>query len=69
MKPIKYTCQKCGNKEYKSETISTTGGFWTRIFNLQSRKFTALICKRCTYTELYKTDSKTIENVFDFISG
>lgn len=65
----KYVCPKCGNKDYYSETISTTGKILSRIFNLQSKKFTAVICKRCTYTELYKTKSSAIENAFDFITG
>ncbi len=65
----KYVCPKCGSREHKIETLSTTGGLFTRIFNFQSKKFTAVICKRCTYTELYKTHSSAIENVFDLISG
>jgi uncharacterized protein len=69
MKSNKYVCPKCGNRDYNSETISTTGGILSRIFNLQHKKFTALTCKRCTYTELYKTESSKIENVFDFITG
>jgi hypothetical protein len=65
----KYVCPKCGSREHTIDTISTTGRLLSRIFNFQGKKFTAVICKRCTYTELYKTNSRVIENVFDFISG
>jgi hypothetical protein len=30
----KYKCPKCGNSEYDSGQIRTTGGFWTKIFNI-----------------------------------
>ena len=66
---MKYTCLKCGHKEHKIETISTTGGFWTKIFDIQHKKFTAIICARCTYTELYRISSNKIENIFDFITN
>jgi uncharacterized protein len=69
MRTSKYVCPKCGSRDYDTEIISTTGGIFSRIFNLQHKKFTALTCKRCTYTELYKTESNKIENVFDFITG
>lgn len=69
IKTSKYHCPKCGNSTYHVETISTTGGFWTKIFNVQHKKFSAVICTKCTYTELYKTKSSKLENVFDFITG
>ncbi len=68
-KHLKYTCPKCGNRECKIETVSTTGGFWTKIFDIQLKKFTAVICTRCTYTELFRTKSSKIENIFDFFTN
>ena len=66
---IKYTCPKCGNRECKVEKISTTGSIWSRLFNIQFISFSAVICTRCTYTELYRTKSSQLANVFDFITG
>ncbi len=66
---LKYTCPKCGNKDYKIETISATGGFWTKIFDIQNKKFSAVICSKCTYTEFYRTKSSKLENVFDFFTN
>ena len=66
---LNYHCPKCNSRQYRTETISTTGGFFSKIFDIQHRKFTAVICDRCTYTELYKTKSSQLENVFDFFTG
>jgi len=69
LKYLKYTCPKCGNKECKIETISTTGGLFTKIFDIQHKQFSAVICTRCTYTELFRTKSSKIENIFDFFTN
>ena len=66
----KYKCSKCGNTEYESGEIRATGGFWTKIFNIQNRKFVTLSCKKCGYTELYsKIRAKTAENILDFFTN
>lgn len=68
-KPLKYTCPKCNSKDYKVGEMRATGGFWTKIFNIQSEKFTSVTCKRCSYTEFYKTSTKALSNVFDFFTN
>ncbi len=64
----RYVCPKCGSREHKIETISTTGKLLSRIFNFQGKKFTAVICKKCTYTELYQAKSNLMENIFDLMT-
>lgn len=66
---INYRCPKCNGRQYRTETVSTTGGLFTKIFNVQHRRFTAVICEQCTYTELYRTPGSKLENVFDFMTG
>lgn len=65
-----YICQKCGNKKADVDQIRTTGAGFTRYFNIQNRKFVAVSCSRCGYTEFYKA-SKTsgASNILDFITG
>ncbi|WP_371922632.1 zinc ribbon domain-containing protein [Simiduia sp. 21SJ11W-1] len=46
-----------------------SGGFWSRIFDVQNKKYTAITCARCTYTEFYKASASTLGNVFDFFTG
>jgi hypothetical protein len=48
--------------------MRATGGFFTKVFNVQSKRFTTVSCARCHYTELYKTDSSTLGNIFDFLA-
>ncbi|MBK9292439.1 MAG: zinc ribbon domain-containing protein [Bacteroidetes bacterium] len=69
MKTIRFTCPKCGHNQHELGEIYAAGSMLTKIFNIQNRKFTSISCKRCTYTELYKTEMKKISNVFDFLVG
>lgn len=69
IKLYKYTCPKCGSREFSTDTVSTTGGLFSKVFNLQTKKFTAVTCMRCAYTELYRVSSHQFENIIDFISG
>ena len=70
MVALKYNCSKCGNLEYDSGEIRTTGGFWTKIFNIQNKKFVSISCKKCGYTEFYsKTGARTAENILDFLTN
>ena len=66
MKPLNYRCAKCQNTTYDVDEFRATGGFLTKVFNVQSKRFSTVTCQRCKYTEIYKTDSSTLGNVFDF---
>lgn len=63
-----YLCAKCGNTAFESSEFRATGGFLTKIFDIQSKKFTTITCTRCKFTELYKGDQSTLGNVFDFMT-
>jgi len=52
-RPVKYTCPKCGATECKVSGIRTSGNIFTSILNIQNRKFSAVICNNCRYTEFY----------------
>lgn len=64
-----YACAKCGAREYEISRVSTAGGWVSRLFNFQSRGFTAITCLRCAYTELYKTGQGGIANALDILVG
>ena len=64
-----YLCPKCANNAFESSEMRATGGFFTKVFNVQSKRFTTVSCTRCHYTELYKTDSSTLGNIFDFMAN
>lgn len=65
----RYKCPKCGNWEYETDEIRTTGGRFSKIFDVQNKKFTAVSCTKCKYTELYKGSTSTLGNIFDFFTN
>ena len=69
MSEIEYRCPKCGNTECEIDEFRATGGFLSKVFDVQSKKFTTVSCTQCRYTELFKTDSSTLGNVFDFFTN
>ena len=66
MAPYTYVCPKCGNGQYDVDEFRATGGILTKILDIQSKRFTTVTCTRCKYTEIYKADSSTLGNIFDF---
>jgi uncharacterized protein len=66
---MSYQCPKCQNTEYETSEISTTGGGLSKIFDVQNKKFTTVICTECRYTELYQADSSTLGNILDFFTN
>lgn len=69
MEHKKWSCIKCGNRSYDAGEIRVSGGFWSRIFDVQNKKYSAVTCSKCSYTEFYKGSSSTLGNVFDFFTG
>lgn len=65
----RYECAKCGNRDYDTDEITTTGSTFSKFFNVQNRKFTAVSCTRCNYTEFYKGDTSTLGNIIDFFGN
>lgn len=65
-----YNCPKCGNRTAETDQIRTTGSGFTKFFNIQNRRFLAVSCTKCGYTEFYR-EGKTgaASNILDFITG
>ncbi|NIR45751.1 MAG: GTP-binding protein, partial [Gemmatimonadetes bacterium] len=53
---------------YETGEMRATGGFWSKVFDVQSRKFTTVTCDHCKYTEFFKTDASTLGNIFDLFT-
>jgi len=66
---LNFTCVKCGGSDYEVNAMSTAGGWLSRLFNFQYRKFSAVSCKNCKYTELYRAESGALANIFDILAG
>ena len=69
MKNVNYKCIKCGSLEYELSEMRATGGRWSKIFDVQNKKFTSVTCSRCTYTEFYKAKTSAISNIFDLFTN
>jgi len=68
MHGLNFKCNKCGNSAYEISEFRATGGILTKIFDVQSKKFTTVTCSQCRYTEIYKADSSMLGNIFDFFT-
>ena len=69
MEKINYKCPKCGNTRYVSDQIQTAGGNFSKIFDIQNKRFTAISCTNCGYTELYRRENNAAWDILDFLIG
>ncbi|MFZ5516989.1 MAG: zinc ribbon domain-containing protein [Candidatus Zhuqueibacterota bacterium] len=69
MNQLNFKCPKCGNTQYEIGEFRATGGFWTKIFNVQTQRFSTVTCARCKFTEIYKAESSMLGNIFDFFTN
>ena len=69
MQTIRYTCPKCSGSEFEMGELRAAGGFWSKIFDIQSRRFSTVTCTRCRYTEIYKADTSMLGNIFDLFTN
>ena len=66
---LKFNCPKCQNQSYDVAEFRGAGGFWSKIFDVQGKRFTTVSCTRCHYTEFYKADSSMLGNIFDLFTN
>ena len=64
-----FVCAKCGHTEFEADEFRATGGNFAKFADVQNKKFTTVSRKQCRYTELYRGDTSTLSNIFDFIAG
>lgn len=65
---ISYECPKCGNTGHEIGEFRGAGGFLGKLFDVQTRRFSTVVCTSCRYTELYQADSSALGNIFDFFT-
>jgi predicted nucleic-acid-binding Zn-ribbon protein len=69
MTQLNYRCPKCSNTQYEIGEIRAAGGFWSKIFDVQGKRFSVVTCSQCKYTEFYKVDTNMLGNIFDFFTN
>lgn len=64
-----YICPKCNHNEYEQDLISTSSKGISRFFNVENKRFVAITCTNCQYTEFYKTKASAISQIVDFFGN
>jgi hypothetical protein len=68
--PVKnYKCQKCAHQKCHTGQIRTARSFLSSFFNVQSARYTAVVCSRCSFTEFYQGHVSAEEQAIDFVFG
>jgi predicted nucleic-acid-binding Zn-ribbon protein len=52
-----------------TDEFRATGGFFAKMFDVQNKRFMTVSCNQCGYTEIYRGNSSTLDNIFDFFAG
>lgn len=69
MRHRNWQCPKCGHRDYEADEFRATGGIFSKIFDVQNKRFSTISCENCTFTEVYRTPSSKLGDVFDFFAG
>jgi predicted nucleic-acid-binding Zn-ribbon protein len=62
-----FKCSKCGCTSYTQGQSLTSGGFLSKILNIQTRKFVTITCNDCGFSEFYERYQNPIANVVDIL--
>ena len=68
MQDFNFTCSKCRNTECDVGEFRAAGGFLSKLVDVQSKRFTTVTCTNCQYTEIYRTSSSMLGNIFDLFT-
>ena len=66
---LAYRCVKCGNSQCDTAEMRGAGGFWSKIFDVQGQRYSAVTCTNCKYTEFYKAPTSMLGNIFDLFTN
>lgn len=68
MQHAQWRCPKCHHDEFEADQFRATGGNFAKIFDVQNKRFSTVTCARCTFTEIYRSETSKLGNVFDFFT-
>lgn len=64
-----YKCVKCGHTSFELDESRTSRSLLGSMFGVDSAKYTAIVCRRCSYTEFYFGRVSAGEQALDFLVG
>ena len=62
---LPFKCLRCGYHACDIGEIHVAGGFWSKVFDVEGRKFSTVTCERCKHTEFFKAGRSQLANIFD----
>jgi hypothetical protein len=60
-----FKCLRCGHTRCEVGEIHVAGGIFSKLFDVEGRKFTSVTCDHCKHTEFFKADRSMLGNIFD----
>jgi uncharacterized protein len=60
-----FQCIRCKGDMCNVGEMHVAGGFWSKVFDVEGRKFSTVTCSRCRHTEFYQADRSQLANIFD----
>lgn len=64
-----YKCAKCGHGQFDVQESRTSRSLLGSVFGVDSAKYTAVVCQRCSFTEFYFGVVTPGEQALDFLAG
>ena len=62
---MRFRCIRCQGDTCRVGEMHVAGGFWSKVFDVEGRKFSTVTCARCRHTEFYQADRSQLANIFD----
>jgi predicted nucleic-acid-binding Zn-ribbon protein len=62
---VNYKCLRCNHRSYEVGEMYVAGGFWSKVFDVEGRKFSTVTCTNCRHTEFFNIERSKLANVLD----
>jgi uncharacterized protein len=64
-----YKCMKCSHPKFEEHRLRAPQGGLGSFFGVESAQYTAIVCSRCKFSELYQGDVPIGQQALDFVFG
>lgn len=65
IRPVKYSCPKCGSKNFTTSTMWVSKNIISKLFDIENNRYSVVICSECKYSELYRLPLKRLGEVIE----
>lgn len=64
-----YRCMKCAHENFFVGEVRTARSFLSSLFNAQTAKYSAVVCRGCSFTEFYQGRISAEQQALDILFG